>query len=224
MVEDPCTPTHRPEGSLDVAALRSIWAAVSRSQAVAEFALDGTVLSANGNFLQALGYREDEVVGRHHRMFCLGDYAQSDDYRSFWAKLASGAFDVGTYRRVRKDGSPAWLMASYNPVLDANGRPLKITKIASDITRQIILEREVSTRGAELQRTLDELGEVVDAIAGIAAQTNLLALNATIEAARAGDAGRGFAVVAREVKSLAADTRRATQRAAAMMAAPRALG
>ncbi len=208
-------------GPVDIAVLRSVWAAVSRSQAVAEFAPDGTILAANDRFLEATGYRLDEIVGRHHRMFCLDEHARSPAYRDFWTKLGNGRYDVGTYRRVRKDGSSVWLLASYNPVLDEGGRPIKITKIASDVTRQIVLEREVAARGAELEATLGELGGVVDAIAEIAAQTNLLALNATIEAARAGDAGRRFAVVAREVKNLAADTRRATERAGAMMTARR---
>ncbi|MGP7796251.1 methyl-accepting chemotaxis protein [Sphingomonas sp. CLY1604] len=205
--------------------------AVERSQAVVEFALDGTILSANANFLRLTGYREDEIVGRHHRMFCEPAHAASRDYAAFWRKLGSGEFDTGVYRRVGRNGVEFWVQAAYNPVLDPDGRPCKIVKIASDVTRQVLLEQELVARlaegerfqqalasqSAELQDTMDQLVGIVAAIGEIAAQTNLLALNATIEAARAGQAGRGFAVVAAEVKKLAGDTRLATQRAAVMM-------
>ena len=188
----------------DVAA----WQAVCRSQAVIEFALDGTVLWANAVFLDAMGYRLDEVVGRHHRMFCDADHADSAEYAAFWAKLGAGEFDAGEYRRLDRDGRPVWLQATYNPVLDAEGSPERVLKIATDVTALRMLR-------SELETTVTQLGEIVETIRGIAGQTNLLALNATIEAARAGEAGRGFAVVADEVKKLAQDTRRATERAAA---------
>jgi methyl-accepting chemotaxis protein len=213
------------------AELEAISRAMHRSTAVIEFALDGTIVDANANFLTLMGYSRAEIVGHHHRLFCPPEVAASREYRDFWAKLGSGAFDAGVYRRLSRDGREVWLQASYNPVLDPEGRPLKIVKFASDVTRQVLLEKEASTRlqdarrfQAELQQgkamletTMGELGEIVETIGQIAAQTNLLALNATIEAARAGDAGRGFAVVATEVKKLAGDTRIATETATAMM-------
>jgi methyl-accepting chemotaxis protein len=205
--------------------------AIDLSQAVVEFDLRGTILDANSNFLAAFGYRRDELVGQHHRILCDPAEARSAGYAAFWAKLGRGEFDAGRYRRLGRDGRPVWIQATYNPVLDAGGRPWKVVKIASDITRQVTLEREVSERleegrrfrqqleaaNARLTATMDELAGIVDSIGRIAAQTNLLALNATIEAARAGDAGRGFAVVAGEVKKLAGDTRQATERASDMV-------
>lgn len=108
--------------------------AIDRSQAVVEFALDGTILNANGNFLATMGYTLDEVVGKHHRFFCDPELACSPEYAAFWTKLGSGAFDIGVYRRIAKDGRDVWLQATYNPILDPDGRPIKIVKFAMDVT------------------------------------------------------------------------------------------
>jgi len=111
--------------------------AIDRVQAVIEFELDGTVITANENFLRIFGYRLDEVVGQHHRIFCEPGYAESPDYVRFWQKLSSGQFEAGEFKRISKEGSEVWLQASYNPILDIEGRPLKIVKFASDITLEI---------------------------------------------------------------------------------------
>jgi methyl-accepting chemotaxis protein len=109
-------------------------AAIHRSQAVIEFDLDGTILFANENFLNALGYGLDEIRGRHHRMFVEPSYAASAEYREFWARLGRGDFETGQYKRIAKDGRIVWIQATYNPVLDQKGRPTKIVKFATDIT------------------------------------------------------------------------------------------
>ncbi|MES1953617.1 methyl-accepting chemotaxis protein [Salinisphaera hydrothermalis EPR70] len=108
--------------------------AIDRSQAMAEFDLDGIVLTANDHFLATMGYPLDQIVGRHHRMFCDPDYARSDAYGEFWARLKSGEFMLGEYRRLARDGSEVWIQASYNPVLDAAGQPYKVVKFATDVT------------------------------------------------------------------------------------------
>ncbi len=110
--------------------------AISRSQAVIEFKLDGTILKANDNFCAAVGYRADEIVGRHHAMFVDPAYAQSQDYRDFWSKLSRGEFHSGEYQRVGKGGRAVWIQASYNPIFDMSGKPFKVVKYASDITRR----------------------------------------------------------------------------------------
>lgn len=110
--------------------------AISKSQAVIHFELDGTIIEANKNFLNATGYESDEIVGRHHRMFVDPAYARSDDYREFWRKLASGEFEAGQFRRIGKGGKEIWIEASYNPILDMNGKPFKVVKYATDITKQ----------------------------------------------------------------------------------------
>ncbi len=108
--------------------------AISKSQAVIEFNLDGTIITANENFLSTMGYGLDEIVGRHHRMFCQKDYAGSAVYADFWKKLGAGQFESGEYKRLTKDGREVWLTASYNPIFDADGKPFKVVKFASDIT------------------------------------------------------------------------------------------
>ncbi|MDV2451394.1 methyl-accepting chemotaxis protein [Xanthomonas hortorum] len=112
--------------------------AIDRVMAVIEFSLDGTVLEANQNFLQVMGYRLDEIRGQHHGMFVDASTRQSAAYRAFWEKLGRGAFDAGRYKRVGKDGQDVWIQASYNPVLDEHGRPYKVVKYATEVTRQVI--------------------------------------------------------------------------------------
>ena len=111
--------------------------AIERAQAVIEFDLDGTITAANENFLEIFGYGLDEVVGKHHRIFCDLGYAESPEYGQFWQKLRQGGYEAGEFKRIRKDGRDVWLQASYNPILDIEGRPVKVIKFASDITLEI---------------------------------------------------------------------------------------
>ncbi|MCF2857794.1 PAS domain-containing protein [Pseudoalteromonas sp. SMS1] len=112
--------------------------AISKSQAVIEFNMDGTILYANENFLQTMGYTLDEIKGQHHSMFAEPDYADSQEYRDFWANLNAGQFSSGEYLRRGKHGKEIWIQASYNPILDPSGQPFKVVKYASDITAQKI--------------------------------------------------------------------------------------
>jgi methyl-accepting chemotaxis protein len=111
--------------------------AIDRAQAVIEFDLGGTVITANENFLSIFGYRLDEVVGKHHRIFCEPGYAESHAYADFWQKLGRGEYESDEFKRLAKDGTELWLQASYNPIFDADGRPLKVVKFASDITDEV---------------------------------------------------------------------------------------
>jgi methyl-accepting chemotaxis protein len=111
-------------------------AAINRSQAVIEFAMDGTILTANQNFLNALGYRLEEVKGKHHSMFVPIDQRDSADYRAFWAALNRGEYQAAEYKRIAKGGREIWIEASYNPVLDGNNKPIKVVKFAIDITQK----------------------------------------------------------------------------------------
>jgi methyl-accepting chemotaxis protein len=114
--------------------LLAVYQALDKVQAIIEFDLDGTVVSANENFLRIFGYELDEVIGKHHRIFCEPSYAESDEYVDFWRKLGRGEFDAGEFKRLAKDGKEIWLQSSYNPVFDKDGEPIRVVKFATDIT------------------------------------------------------------------------------------------
>jgi methyl-accepting chemotaxis protein len=142
--------------------------AIGRSQAVIEFALDGTILTANKNFLDATGYTLAEITGRHHRMFLTKADAGSAAYLTFWDDLGTGAFRSGEFRRIAKGGREIWLQASYNPILDPAGRAVKVVKFATDVTQQVTARQQfnelitgvaaaahrVSTSGTEIAATM----------------------------------------------------------------------
>lgn len=111
--------------------------AIGKSQAVIEFSLDGTVLSANQNFLSITGYALEEIQGRHHSMFVDDAFRQSAAYKEFWTKLVHGEYQAGEFRRIGKNGKEIWIQASYNPILDRRGQPFKIVKFATDISVQV---------------------------------------------------------------------------------------
>lgn len=127
-------------------------AAMDRSQAVVELDLDGRVITANDNFLATMGYSLPEIRGQHHRMFCEPELAASDEYVAFWERLAAGQFEAGEYKRIAKGGRPVWLQATYNPVLDAVGRPLKVVKFATDVTATKVVNAEYLGKVAALER------------------------------------------------------------------------
>ncbi len=112
--------------------------AVSKAQAVIEFSLDGKVLSANQNFLDAMGYTLAEIRGQHHSLFVEPAHRSSVEYRLFWEKLNRGEYDAGQYKRIGKGGREVWIQASYNPILDLNGRPFKVVKYATDVTAEVL--------------------------------------------------------------------------------------
>ncbi|WP_234731495.1 methyl-accepting chemotaxis protein [Acidocella facilis] len=113
---------------------KNLLKALDRSQAVISFRPDGTIIEANENFLAAIGYRLDEIQGRHHRMFVDAAYAASQDYENFWAKLGKGEFLSAEYKRIGKGGRIVWLQASYNPVFDNAGKVARIVKLATDLS------------------------------------------------------------------------------------------
>jgi methyl-accepting chemotaxis protein len=150
-------------------------AAISRAQAVIEFTLDGTILTANENFLQAIGYTLEEIRGQHHRLFIDAAYAASDEYRRFWEKLGRGEYDAGQYKRIAKGGREIWIQASYNPIFNANGKPYKVVKFATDIT----VQRREAEMNAAFKGALDNLLSNVMVADN---DLNIIYLNSTVQA------------------------------------------
>ena len=127
--------------------------AIGRSQAVIEFSTDGTILSANANFLAATGYAADEVVGRHHRMFLPPDEAAGAEYRRFWEALRRGEFHSAEYRRLGKGGREVWIRATYNPIRGLDGAPVKIIKFATDVTADKLHALDMAGQVAAIGRS-----------------------------------------------------------------------
>jgi methyl-accepting chemotaxis protein len=118
--------------------------AIGKSQAVIEFNMDGTIIGANENFLSALGYQLDEIKGRHHSLFVEAGVRETAEYKQFWQSLNKGDFDSGEYKRIGKGGKEVWIQASYNPIMDANGKPFKVVKYATDVTARKYAVKEIS--------------------------------------------------------------------------------
>ena len=127
-------------------------AAISKSQAVIEFKLDGTIVTANQNFLDALGYTLAEIQGKHHSMFVAPGERESAGYREFWAKLNRGEFEAAQYKRFGKGNKEIWIQASYNPILDSAGKPAGVIKFATDITAQKVKSMEDAGKIAAIGR------------------------------------------------------------------------
>ena len=146
-------------------------AAIGKSQAVIEFNMDGTIISANSNFLGALGYALDEIRGRHHGMFVDPAERDSAEYRAFWAALNRGEYQAAEYKRIGKGGKQVWIQASYNPILDLNGKPYKVVKYATDVTRQVLVRmgnervrammESVAAGAEELNTSVREISEAM---------------------------------------------------------------
>lgn len=142
--------------------------AISHSMAVIEFDLQGNIITANDNFLTALGYSLSDVQGKHHRIFVDAAYAASSDYQKFWQRLQSGTYFVDRFKRLAKNGKTVWIEASYNPVMDASGKPIKVIKLATDITAKVEAENDAKSRLDAISRSMaviefDLQGNILDA-------------------------------------------------------------
>jgi len=138
--------------------------AINRSLAVIAFDLSGHVLDVNDNFLHVVGYRREDVLGRHHRMFVLPEWANTPRYSEFWQKLGRGEFESGQFERITKDGRRVWLEATYTPIFDEHGKPYKVIKFASDITQQKNLEVSLQGQLAAISRSLGVISFTPDGV------------------------------------------------------------
>jgi methyl-accepting chemotaxis protein len=138
--------------------MRAILEALSRSQAVIEFKPDGTILYANKNFCNALGYDLEEIQGKHHSMFVETSYTKTQEYKDFWDRLARGEFFVAEFKRITKDGSEIFIEASYNPVMDSSGRVSKVIKYATDVTEKAKFNAEQKS----VMEAIDRSQEIIE--------------------------------------------------------------
>jgi methyl-accepting chemotaxis protein len=160
--------------------------AISKSQAVIEFNLDGTIITANENFLKTLNYSLEEIQGKHHRIFCEESFTSTNQYRVFWEKLARGEFESGRFKRLGRSGETIWILATYNPIFDVNGRPFKVVKYATNITEQVKKEESIQKMSEDFTKSASELKEVTEKANNVAKGAQALGatteeMNASIE-------------------------------------------
>lgn len=153
------------DSKLHTAEFEAKVSAIDRGQAVIEFNLDGHVLTANRNFLAAMGYTLREIQDQHHSIFCTGEYTQSEEYRDFWLRLNEGEFVSGRFHRVGKFNRDVWIQATYNPIFDLNGKIMKIVKYAHDVTSEVLLEKRIASSASEMNSHVRKLVENVNSIA-----------------------------------------------------------
>lgn len=159
-------------------------AAIGRSQATIEFDLDGRILTANENFLSVMGYSLNDIVGKHHSMFAEPAYAGSSEYRQFWDRLNRGEFVADKFKRIGRGGKEIWIQASYNPLMDLNGKPFKVVKFATDVTQ---VENDRKAAEAERAKREAEQAHVVESLANGMRELSDGNLLARIEEAFAGE-------------------------------------
>ncbi len=181
-------------------------ASIGKSQAVIEFNLDGTIITANQNFQSALGYSLAEIAGQHHGMFVEPGHRASLEYRMFWEKLGRGEYDAGQYKRIGKGGREIWIQASYNPILDLNGKPFKVVKYATDITAQReVAERVkqistfVSGAAVQMQMTAGAMAQAADSATQQASSVTLAAQAASMNVQTVASAGEELSASIHEI-------------------------
>lgn len=175
--------------------------AISKAQAVIQFTLEGTIIEANENFLKAMGYTLDEIKGQHHSLFIDPDYARSNEYKQFWASLKQGIYQAAEYKRFAKGGREIWIQASYNPIFDPSGRPFKVVKYATDITKQV-RQRQESEKAGNLVD--NNLGKISAAIESISNQTSSVADAATQTSANLQTVASGAEEMTASIQDIAA--------------------
>ena len=179
--------------------------AIERSLAVIEFGMDGTIRRANDNFLRAMGYSSQEVVGQHHSMFVVPGFESSAEYKQFWNDLRLGKFQSAEYRRIGKGGREVWIQASYNPIMGSKGKPSKVVKFATDVTGRHNAEdaERISrlTRDSLVEEFSETLRTVVKAVSESSRHMEAMVKTLSNTASRSGDASASVAAAAEEASS-----------------------
>jgi methyl-accepting chemotaxis protein len=187
--------------------------AVHRSTAVIEFKPDGTIVDANANFLNAVGYRLDEIRGQHHRIFVSREEQHSAEYQGFWESLAAGTFYADRFRRFNKEGREIWIQASYNPISNAKGEVIGVVKFATDITAQVESEQRILEVGGavassttEMTSTINEISQSVSRTAMLASNTEELTTETTVSVSELAENSRVIEKVVEVIQELADQT------------------
>jgi methyl-accepting chemotaxis protein len=165
------------DASIMAADYRGQIAAIDKAQAVIEFELDGTVRTANDNFLNVLGYRLDDVKGKPHSMFVEPGYRDSAEYRQFWDKLRRGEHLAGMHKRIGQGGREVWIQANYNPIFDLAGKPYKVVKYATDVTEQVRMKKgldDATIVQAQMKKGLDDAVTETQAVVKLAIEGDLV--------------------------------------------------
>lgn len=148
--------------------------AIDRAQAVAEFDLSGKIIGANENFLRTMGYGAEEVIGQPHSMFCTREYVTSDEYRDFWSRLRKGELISGRFHRKGKYGRDVWIQASYNPILDLDGNPLRVIKYAYDVSGFVSLQTRLQIKTRAMSETAQRLSELTTTVAARCTRSDMI--------------------------------------------------
>jgi methyl-accepting chemotaxis protein len=175
-------------------------AAINKAQAVIEFQLDGTIRHANENFLKTVGYSLDEVKGRHHGMFVDEAYRSTAEYRDFWARLARGEYQAAEYKRFGKDGKEIWIQASYNPIFDADGRPYKVVKFATNITEAVMARHRMANILTLINASAGTIGASAEELTAVSSQ---MASNADETSSQASVVSAASEQVSKNVQTVA---------------------
>ncbi len=191
--------------------------AINKSQAVIQFAMDGTILDANENFLKAVGYTLPEIQGRHHSLFVAAADRESPAYRRFWEALNRGEYQIAEYKRIGKNGREVWIQATYNPIFDPCGKPVKVVKFATDITAQVKERLQRVERQTEMN---SDLGAITDAIstangqaASAATASTQISSNVQTAAAGAEQLAASISEIGRRMSEAAQVTEQAVEQA-----------
>lgn len=182
--------------------------AISLGQAVIEFDLGGHVITANRNFLKAMGYTLREVQSQHHSIFCTLEYSQSEEYRDFWLRLNEGEDITGRFHRVGKFNRDVWIQATYSPIKDLNGRVMKIVKYAYDVTKEVELERIIKAKAFDMENLIDAISNALNECIDMTASASTLADNGLIAAKEGAEAlGRSL----KAIKSIQASSNKVAE-------------
>jgi methyl-accepting chemotaxis protein len=182
-------------------------AAINKAQATIEFNLDGSIITANENFLRTLGYSLDDIKGRHHSIFVEPSFRESAEYKQFWRDLNDGKYQAAEYKRIGKGGKEVWIQASYNPIFDLNGKPFKVVKFATDVTEQV-KQRLVNSRlSADLGRIMEKVAANAQALGSAAEELSTnsqqMVSNAEETATQAGVVSAAAEQVSKNVQTVA---------------------